>query len=268
MELWERGILGPVVLEGKDITEGQWSMQPGVEGEFLKLYTHQGAGVVKWNKHSSASHNVPLTWFKYSFDLPNLDPTGAYAFVITGLTKGFLWVNERHIGRYWTIEATWPSECVYCNYTGPYGPGKCRVDCGEPSQLYYHIPADWLQTTGNFIVVFEEIGAPHPDQIQLVQRTGGTLCGSAQEDFPAENTQVYLRCDPGTVVKSIDFASFGTPTGTCGNYQVSSCNAAATTQVSDLCMGESSCYLPVSYEVYGDPCPGVTKTLAVQVTCG
>ena len=50
-------------------------------------------------------------------------------------------------------------------------------------------------------------------------------CGSANEEGTASIT-----CSSG-LITSIDFASYGTPTGICGAYSVSGCNAVTSRNV-------------------------------------
>jgi len=91
--------------------------------------------------------------------------------------------------------------------------------------------------------------------------TTSGLCSTADE-----NTSVQLICIDGTI-SSIQFASFGTPTGTCGNFKVdSNCNAKnSTSVVSSMCLGKTSCTITANDALFGDPCFGVPKRLYVQV---
>jgi hypothetical protein len=83
-----------------------------------------------------------------------------------------------------------------------------------------------------------------------------------------ERTTTTLNCPAGEVVKSVDFASYGTPTGTCGGFAKSTCDASSTLQlVSNACVGKSSCMIPVSNTTFGDPCSGTAKQLDAQVRC-
>ena len=64
------------------------------------------------------------------------------------------------------------------------------------------------------------------------------------------------------------FASFGTPTGSCGSFAAGSCNAASSQAVVEaLCLGRSSCSVPANNGAFTDPCDKTTKSLSVQVTC-
>ena len=61
-------------------------------------------------------------------------------------------------------------------------------------------------------------------------------------------------------------ASYGLPTGACGQYVVNpSCHAANSTAVVEkLCVGEAACDVPM--DAFGTPCAGAMH-LAVQVQC-
>ena len=62
-------------------------------------------------------------------------------------------------------------------------------------------------------------------------------------------------CATGTI-SAITFASYGTPTGTCGNWAVGSCNAANSTAiVTKACVGKSSCSFPADTPTFGVRCP-------------
>jgi len=97
-----------------------------------------------------------------------------------------------------------------------------------------------------------------------------------------------LAC-PGGVISRIEFASFGTPGGSCGNFTIdNTCNAQDTMSiVSKLCLGKPQCdvlaedsnftssqpssvislcsHHHVFLAVFGDPCPNTFKRLYVQV---
>ena len=68
------------------------------------------------------------------------------------------------------------------------------------------------------------------------------------------------------VIDKIDFAAFGTPSGTCGNYQHNaSCDAAGVTAyVTSACVGKNYCSV-LSYPTFGDPCYQVYKQFIIQV---
>jgi hypothetical protein len=95
--------------------------------------------------------------------------------------------------------------------------------------------------------------------------TGGgkSVCGTAAEDASAT-----LTCPSGQIIDSVVFASYGTPTGTCGSFAAGSCDAtSAASMIETLCKGRSSCSITASNGTFGDPCHSTVKKLAVEVTC-
>jgi hypothetical protein len=73
---------------------------------------------------------------------------------------------------------------------------------------------------------------------------------------------VNLSCE-GSSISSIDFASFGRPTGNCGSFSLGSCHAPSSLAVVQaLCLQRSSCSIPL--DAFGTvPCDH--PYLAVQV---
>jgi hypothetical protein len=92
---------------------------------------------------------------------------------------------------------------------------------------------------------------------------GSTVCGTAPE-----NGAVRLSCPSGQIVERVVFASYGTPSGSCGNFSTGACNAAGSvSSVESLCIGRASCTVPASNATFGDPCRSTVKILAVSATC-
>jgi hypothetical protein len=92
--------------------------------------------------------------------------------------------------------------------------------------------------------------------------TSGTICGTADE-----NGNLVLTAPAGGVITSINFASYGTPTGTCGNFIVGACNATnSKTLVEGYAIGKNGVTIPANNTVFGDPCYGTVKRLYVQAT--
>jgi len=91
-----------------------------------------------------------------------------------------------------------------------------------------------------------------------------TLCKTVYE----YNT-MNLTCQPGYVISSIDFASYGSPSSTvCGNEIKSSCHASnSLNTVSSLCLHKNSCNVAAGASLFGDPCVGTYKRLTVRATC-
>ncbi len=85
-----------------------------------------------------------------------------------------------------------------------------------------------------------------------------------------EGGTINLTCSGGTVMQSIEFSSYGTYTGTCGdgNLVASSCHSTESQgDVEALCLGNNSCSVPATNAQFGDPCVGTFKRLAVRAVC-
>ena len=112
----------------------------------------------------------------------------------------------------------------------------------------------------------------------------GAFCGSANE-----HAVLTLACQsPTQTIKSVTFASFGTPTGTCVDPGTSSnnsfaadpqCNANVEAYVGQACIGKHSCTLSPQCKMrkcvitpsgpsVADPCRMQKKHLDVAVKCG
>ncbi|XP_061362772.1 beta-galactosidase-like [Gastrolobium bilobum] len=171
-ETWNAGVLGPVTLKGlnegtRDLSRQKWSYKVGLKGETLSLHTLSGSNSVEWTQGSLLARKQPLTWYKTTFNAPaGNDPL---ALDMSSMGKGEVWINGQSIGRHWPGYIAHGS-CGGCNYAGTYTDKKCRTNCGEPSQRWYHVPRSWLNPSGNSLVVLEEWGGD-PSGISLVKRT-------------------------------------------------------------------------------------------------
>ncbi len=84
-----------------------------------------------------------------------------------------------------------------------------------------------------------------------------------------EGSTAALSCPSGQVIKSIAFASYGTPTGSCPNFVASSCHASTSkSKVEAACLNKQSCNVGANNGVFGDPCVGTYKKLAIAYSCG
>ena len=93
--------------------------------------------------------------------------------------------------------------------------------------------------------------------------TNVVVCASADE-----NTTLSLTCPAGQKISAIDFASYGTPSGSCGSFSISSCNATVSTMdVGSACLGFNACSIAATNGTFGDPCVGTFKRLFVQARC-
>ncbi|KFK34560.1 hypothetical protein AALP_AA5G161700 [Arabis alpina] len=86
---------------------------------------------------------------------------------------------------------------------------------------------------------------------------------------PDPGPLMRMSCDkPRYVITKIDFAGYGNPSGTCGQFRHGNCGAPATLRlVKKNCLGKQKCVLMVTDEMFGPSnCKGAPM-LAVQTTC-
>ncbi|GMP98707.1 hypothetical protein CsSME_00046496 [Camellia sinensis var. sinensis] len=283
-DTWGAGVTGPVKLKGLnngstiDLSSRKWTYQTGLKGEELGL---SGGGSSVWVSKPTLPKNQPLIWYKTNFDAPSGNNPIALDF--TGMGKGEAWVNGQSIGRYWPTNNAPSGGCTNsCNYRGPYNSNKCLKNCGKPSQQLYHVPRSWLQSSGNTLVLFEEMGGD-PTQLSFATKQIGSLCSHVSESHPQpvdmwstdqmtgkkSGPMLSLECPfPNQIISSIKFASFGTPHGTCGSFSHGQCSSSgALSIIQKACIGSKSCNIGVSIDTFGNPCVGVTKSLAVEAFC-
>ena len=86
---------------------------------------------------------------------------------------------------------------------------------------------------------------------ELDPPSGLFQCGNVGQDAP-----IHLSCEQnGGVISKIDFASYGTSTGACGQMQQGTCHAANSSDVvKQLCLGKPKCSVPAAVDLFGDPC--------------
>ncbi|XP_057966485.1 beta-galactosidase 11-like [Malania oleifera] len=252
-----------------DLTLNGWGHQVGLSGEKVRAYTQKGSHRVKWTGASAtatANGTGPaVTWYKTYFDTPEGD--NPVAVRLSSMGKGMAWVNGKSIGRYWV------------SHLSP---------LGNPTQSEYHIPRSFLKPTDNLLVIFEESGGkPEEIEIQLVNRD--TICSVVSETHPPrvsswekkENelravvdakSKAHLKCPDEKVIVEVEFASFGDPYGSCGDFIAGNCSSSnAKSIVTKHCLGKCGCDVPLDAGIFskgGDVCLNMLKTLAIQVRCG
>ena len=80
-----------------------------------------------------------------------------------------------------------------------------------------------------------------------------------------EGQTLTLTAPAGAVFTAVTFASYGTPTGSNGNYVLGSCNGTnSQSVVAGYVVGNNTASIPATNTVFGDPCYGTSKSLAVQ----
>ncbi|GCE13601.1 beta-galactosidase [Tengunoibacter tsumagoiensis] len=141
-----KGLWGNARWNGRTL-EGPWSIQPGLAGEQTALFG-AGATLATWEDAGPKAIASPLYWWKIAFTRPTTE--GALVVDLTGMRKGLAWLNGRCIGRYWLVAGNAPANLWHKNII-------LTESSEEPSQRYYHLPAEWLQEQ-NTLVLFEELG--------------------------------------------------------------------------------------------------------------
>ncbi|GLT74321.1 hypothetical protein SLA2020_461260 [Shorea laevis] len=244
-----------------DLTSSTWFYKVGLNGEVKRLYDPNSTKA-KWFAEK-LPFGRPMTWYKTTFQAPaGTDPV---VVDLQGMGKGYAWVNGHNLGRYWPTEKADGNGCTtFCDYRGQYNNDKCRTNCGNPTQRYYHVPRSFLNNNGtNTLILFEEIGG-NTSAISFQIITVGKVCGHAYLGNTLE-----LSCQGGKEITDIEFASFGDPQGSCGSFKVGSYQATnALAAVEKACIGRQSCGIEISdatFELNNDI--GVTSRLAVQAVC-
>lgn len=90
--------------------------------------------------------------------------------------------------------------------------------------------------------------------------SNGTVCGTANESL-----SLTLTAPTGAFFDQINYASYGTPDGTCGLYSNGSCHSAISQTTCELYfLNQSTATIPATNGVFGDPCGGTPKRLYVE----
>jgi hypothetical protein len=76
-------------------------------------------------------------------------------------------------------------------------------------------------------------------------------CGNVGQD-----ASINLSCEEsGGVISKVDFASYGTSIGACGQMKQGTCHAANSSEiVQRICIGQKQCSIPATTDLFGDPC--------------
>ncbi|XP_042518461.1 beta-galactosidase 9-like [Macadamia integrifolia] len=283
------GFRGQIRLSGLkngdiDLSKSFWTYQVGLKGEFMRIYDLDETEQADWIDLATDATPSALSWYKTYFDAPEgVDPVSLN---LESMGKGQAWVNGHNIGRYWSLVAPKDGCPNTCDYCGTFYAMKCATNCGRPTQSRYHIPRSWLQASKNLHVLFEETGG-NPFKISMKSHFTGIICAQvAESHYPPLSSwshpdviqgkisiedvppEIHLQCDNGHAISSITFASYGTPGGNCQKFFVGNCHAHSSFSiVFDACQGRNSCSVNVSNAIFGDPCQGIIKTLAVEARC-
>lgn len=170
----------------------------------------------------------------------------------------FNFTRPAPINGLWTAPPQYPSVALL-NWTDGSGTGrywtlKMLVDNMNPG-----FPAGSLSPSQADVIVSTTMSPGNSSGDQNVP-----FCGTI-----INLSNLSLQCnDADAVISAIQFASYGTPTGTCGNYSLGQCNAPNSSAiVTSYCLGKNACTVPATTPIFGDPCYGTVKQLVVQALC-
>jgi len=128
--------------------------------------------------------------------------------------------------------------------------------------------------TKNITIELDETGSVTIEPSQIDDNSTDN-CSISSINFGDDNS-FYAEVNEGQdlsitlpqdkVVTSVEFASYGTPTGTAGNYEIGTCNATNSKSIVEgYALGKNSFTIPATNAVFGDPCIGTLKRLYVLV---
>ncbi len=136
------------------------------------------------------------------------------------------------------------------------------IDNVAPIALTKNITV-YLDANGQATVTPQDVDNGSSDNcgtVTLSLENSGIVCGTA-----VENQNAVLTAPAGTLITAIDFASYGTPNGSCGAYSIGFCHASGSIAVvSPYLIGNNSGSVPASNGIFGDPCGGTVKRLYIQ----
>ena len=92
---------------------------------------------------------------------------------------------------------------------------------------------------------------PHISVAELDPPSGLLQCANVGTNF-----SVHLSCEQSNgKISKVDFASYGTSTGTCGQMKQGQCHAMNSSDIVEkLCLGKQNCSVPARADLFGDPC--------------
>ena len=138
------------------------------------------------------------------------------------------------------------------------------VDNVKPVVVTKNINA-YLDASGQVTINPADVNNGSTDNcgpVTLSLQNTGIICATA-----AEGQSLTLTAPAGTVITAINFASYGTPTGSCGNFVQGACHAPNTKAiVESLALNNNSVTITADNNLFGDPCGGTVKRLYITAT--
>lgn len=128
---------------------------------------------------------------------------------------------------------------------------------------------NWLNQTGKYFLIKTGYENIVTSNLKVNMDAGWynsyavkSVCATA-----SEGGTVNITAPAGYKFVKVVFASYGTPTGSCGSFVIdTSCHSRTSKSVVEgyLLNQSGTISIPASNAVFGDPCPGIEKRLYVQ----
>ncbi|MCO5261596.1 MAG: GEVED domain-containing protein [Lentimicrobium sp.] len=134
--------------------------------------------------------------------------------------------------------------------------------------VYCEMISDDPCSGGNVVtsntLVLSAAAALSNNSLNIEYGNHGSVCATANE-----NSSANMSAPAGTVIVHIEFASYGTPNGSCNNFTYGSCHANTSFSVAETyLLGNNSAVIPATNGVFVDPCVGTYKRLYIQAIYG
>jgi hypothetical protein len=209
-----------------------------------------------------ASANSCSQVFSYSPSITGTAPVVTYEFTGATIASG----TGTGSGSSFNVGQT----TVTISVSNDCGSSNCSfvvtvVDNVAPTALTKNVTV-YLNAAGQASITPQDINNGSFDNCGPVSFAfnAGKVCG-----FATENQYATLTAPSGTVISNIDFASYGTPNGSCGSFTTGFCHAGnSIAVVSPYLIGRNSGSVPASNGLFGDPCGGTVKRLYIQASYG
>ncbi|WP_299251840.1 hypothetical protein [uncultured Cytophaga sp.] len=157
-------------------------------------------------------------------------------------------------------------------YTSPINsPNQYAIDWSNAANAAGIADVGYTTLSGGTIPLTGLISTSGIYGAQISVRNSTTGCSSILNTAPLcseapENGSITLTAPSNGTFTSVTFASYGTPTGTCGNYAVSTCHAANSVSIMQTAgIGKNSFTFAVTNGTFGDPCVGTVKNMKVEM---
>jgi hypothetical protein len=119
------------------------------------------------------------------------------------------------------------------------------------SPIYKEIFASLAQLNAEYVRYAVWFPYPKMAVAELDPPSGTYQCRNVGETFSLD-----LSCrQGGGVISKVDFASYGTAVGACGDMKQGTCHANNSLDIVErACIGKQECSIPVTDDLFGDPC--------------